>query len=122
MAAFNGKVVVVTGAGGSLGGAVTRKFAEQGAALVLLDREIGLLERVSAELPAGVDILLLEGDMLNRAAVNEQIQRAVDRFGRLDVLVNTVGGYRGGKPVADLALEDWDFMLNLNARTALIIS
>ncbi len=122
MSLFHGKVVVVTGAGGNLGSAVARKFAVEGASLVLLDREMALLERIDAELPAGVESMLLAVDMLDRAAVKRQIQRVLERYGRLDVLVNTVGGFRAGRTVAELPLEDWDFMLNLNARTALIIS
>ncbi len=122
MAIFNGKVVVITGAGGNLGGAAARKFAAEGARLVLVDREMALLERSAAGLPPGVESMLLAVDMLDREAVMNQMQRAVERFGRLDVLVNTVGGFRAGKTVAELPLEDWDFMLNLNARTALIIS
>lgn len=122
MALINGKVVVITGAGGNLGGAVARKFAADGARLVLVDREMGLLERAAAELPQGVESMLLAVDMLDREAVMHQIKRAIERFGRLDVLVNTVGGFRAGKTVDELPLEDWDFMLNLNARTALIIS
>lgn len=122
MAIFTGKVVVVTGAGGNLGSAVAHKFARQGATLVLIDRDMPFLESASAELPDSVERLLLAVDMLQRDAVIQQIQQAVERYGRLDVLANTVGGYRGGKPVVETALEDWDFMLNLNARTALIIS
>jgi NAD(P)-dependent dehydrogenase (short-subunit alcohol dehydrogenase family) len=119
---FTGRVVVVTGAGGNLGSAVTRKFAAQGARLALVDRKMSLLDSVAAELPADVEFLLLAVDMFDRDAVFAQIQKAVEHFGRLDVLANTVGGFRGGTPVSELSLEDWDFMLNLNARTALIIS
>ncbi len=122
MAVLSGKVAVVTGAGGNLGSAVSLKFARHGAALVLMDRDMRFLESVSVELPAGAEKMLLAADMLDADAVSQQIQRAVERYGRLDVLANTVGGYRGGKPVAETSLEDWDFMLNLNSRTALIIS
>jgi NAD(P)-dependent dehydrogenase (short-subunit alcohol dehydrogenase family) len=44
----------------------------------------------------------------------------IDHYGRIDVLVNTAGGYRAGIPVHETSLETWDFMLNLNARTAFI--
>jgi NAD(P)-dependent dehydrogenase (short-subunit alcohol dehydrogenase family) len=50
------------------------------------------------------------------------VAQALERFGRIDVLANTVGGFRAGTPVHETSLEAWDFMLGLNARTALIIS
>lgn len=119
---FTGKVVVITGASGNLGAAVVKKFADQGAKLVLLDLDRAAMEKLVDELSPGTQTFLAAVDMLNKDAVNEQIQKAVEQFKRLDVLVNTVGGFRAGKTVAELPLQDWDFMLNLNARTALIIS
>jgi NAD(P)-dependent dehydrogenase (short-subunit alcohol dehydrogenase family) len=50
------------------------------------------------------------------------VQEVVSRFDRIDVLVNTVGGYRGGTPVHETPLETWDFLFNLNARSAFIAS
>jgi NAD(P)-dependent dehydrogenase (short-subunit alcohol dehydrogenase family) len=46
----------------------------------------------------------------------------MEHFGRIDALVNTVGGYRGGQPVAETAIELWDGMFDLNARSAFIVS
>jgi NAD(P)-dependent dehydrogenase (short-subunit alcohol dehydrogenase family) len=50
------------------------------------------------------------------------VQSTMERFGRIDVLANTVGGYRAGLPVHETPLDTWDFMLNLNARTAFVLS
>jgi len=50
------------------------------------------------------------------------VEEAVKRFGRIDVLVNTAGGFRGGTPVHETTLEAWDFMLDLNLRTVLVPS
>ena len=49
-------------------------------------------------------------------------QAACERFGRIDALVNTVGGYRGGKPVHEMDLADWDFLFGVNLRTTLLCS
>lgn len=48
------------------------------------------------------------------------VRSAFDRFGRLDALVNTVGGWRGGKPVHETDLADWDFLFGVNLRTTLL--
>ena len=50
------------------------------------------------------------------------MKRALGRFGRIDVLANAIGGYRAGQPVHETPLDTWDFMLNLNARTAFVLS
>jgi NAD(P)-dependent dehydrogenase (short-subunit alcohol dehydrogenase family) len=122
MNASKSQVVMITGAGGNLGSAVALKFNQQGTKLVLFDRKQSYLEKLAGKLQPGIEVLLSGVDMLNQAQVNQQVAFAVEQFGRLDVLVNTVGGYRAGKMVAELSMDDWDFMLNLNARTALIIS
>jgi NAD(P)-dependent dehydrogenase (short-subunit alcohol dehydrogenase family) len=48
------------------------------------------------------------------------VQETAQRFGRIDVLVNTVGGYQGGVPLHETSLETWDFLFNLNARSVFV--
>jgi NAD(P)-dependent dehydrogenase (short-subunit alcohol dehydrogenase family) len=72
----------------------------------------------------GSDEYLLLGlvDATDAGSAAAAVQKALDRFGRIDVLANTVGGYRAGTPVHETPLETLDFMLNLNARSAFILS
>lgn len=120
---FTGKVVVVTGAAGNLGSAVARAFAGAGAHLVLVDRGEGRLAAVNPELAVSGDHILANSiDLVNEESVNQMVASAVGRFERIDVLANTVGGYRAGTPLHETALGTWDFMMDLNAKTAFIIS
>jgi NAD(P)-dependent dehydrogenase (short-subunit alcohol dehydrogenase family) len=67
--------------------------------------------------------LLLDGvDAADADAVEGAMQRVLERFGRVDVLANTIGGYRAGQPVHETPLDTWEFMLHLNARTAFVLS
>jgi NAD(P)-dependent dehydrogenase (short-subunit alcohol dehydrogenase family) len=120
---FSGRVVIVTGANGNLGSAVARAYAEAGAYLVLVGRR---QERVAEALPelAGRDTVWLapSTDLTDEAAVTTVVAQARGRFDRLDVLANTVGGYRGGTPVHKMDAASWDFMMSLNARSAFVVS
>ena len=120
---FSNQIVMVSGASGNLGQAVTRAFYAAGASLVLPDRKPERLSGLFPEL-AGLPKYLLLGsvDATDAGSVEGAVQAALDRFGRIDVLANTVGGYRAGTPVHETSLETWDFMLNLNARTAFVLS
>ena len=120
---FSGRVVMVTGAAGNLGQAVARGFQAADATLVLVDRAADRLSRLFPEL-AGSDAHLLATsvDMTDAAAVEAAVGEAIQRFGRIDVLANTVGGYRAGTPLHQTPLDTWDFMLDLNARTVFIAS
>jgi NAD(P)-dependent dehydrogenase (short-subunit alcohol dehydrogenase family) len=114
---------MVAGASGNLGGAVARAFHRAGAQLVLADRAHDRLPRLFPELAASTAHLLAAGvDATDPAAVQQLVDAAIARFGRIDVLANTVGGYRAGTPVPKTSLETWDFMMELNARTAFILS
>lgn len=120
---FTDRIVLVGGAAGNLGQAVARAFHAAGANLVLLDREPGRLAALFPELATSADHLLLDSvDAADAASVEGAIQATIERFGRLDVVANTIGGYRGGTPVHETPLETWDFLLTLNARTAFILS
>lgn len=123
MLTFADRVVVVTGAAGNLGRAVALAFQSAGANLVLVDRAPERLQRLFPDIAASPDHLLATSvDMTDPASVERMVRNALERFGRVDVLANTVGGYRAGVPTHETSLEDWDFMLTLNARTAFLVS
>jgi len=85
---------------------------------VLADRAADRLQRLFPDLVDAPDYFLATSvDMTDADAVGTMVDEAVRRFGRVDVLVNTVGGFRAGTPVHETPLETWDFLLNLNART-----
>ena len=106
---FAGRTVIVTGGAGNLGRAVAEHFAGMNANLVLLDVRSRGDEKG----------LFIQTDLLDQKSVDAAVAQAVDRFGRIDVLANIAGGFRMGKPVHETSDEDWNFLLDLNVRTAL---
>ena len=120
---FSGQVVMVAGAAGNLGEAVARAFAGAGARLVLLDRGSDRLAALYPDLARAGDHLLLTGvDAADETSVAAAVSAALGRLGRIDVLANTVGGWRGGAATHEAALQTWDLLHDLNARTALVLS
>jgi NAD(P)-dependent dehydrogenase (short-subunit alcohol dehydrogenase family) len=114
---------MVTGAAGNLGQAVTKAYLAADAKLVLVDRQPNRLKRLFPELADSADHYLATSvDLTDEEAVQGAVDEAVRRFGRIDVLANTAGGWRGGKPVHETPLDTLDFLLNLNARTVFISS
>jgi NAD(P)-dependent dehydrogenase (short-subunit alcohol dehydrogenase family) len=117
---FSNQVVIITGAAGYLGQAVSEAFRSAGAQLVLVDRAT---DRLPALFPALVDspraFLASSIDLTDSTSVAHMVAETIDRFQRIDVLVNTAGGYRAGTPVHEIPATEWDFMLDLNFRTAL---
>jgi NAD(P)-dependent dehydrogenase (short-subunit alcohol dehydrogenase family) len=115
---FSGQVVIVTGASGNLGQAVAEGFAQAGAHLVLVDRSPDRLSQHYPALAASPDHWLASGiDATDVEAMRQMTTTAMARWGHLDVLVNTVGGYRAGQPLHEAGLDQLDFMLNLNLRS-----
>lgn len=120
---FSGRVVIVTGAAGNLGNAVTRAFQSAGARLTLVDRAEDRLQRLYPDMVDSSDYLLADSvDLTSAEAVQSMVDKTLERFGQIQVLVNTAGGYRAGTPVHETSLETWDFMLNLNARSVFLVS
>jgi NAD(P)-dependent dehydrogenase (short-subunit alcohol dehydrogenase family) len=94
MLEFERKVVVITGGGGGIGKAAAARFLEEGASLVLSGRRAEVLEEARRDLDAGDRVVLVPGDVSSPTAATELIDTAVDRFGGVDVLVNSTGIFR----------------------------
>lgn len=123
MVALEGKTALITGASGNLGKSVARKFAAQGARLVLLERSTGHLQQGVSELAQSADVLLLESvDVGDPQQMQQAVEKAVLRFGRVDILINAVGGYQGGLPLHETSMQTWEAMMNINARTVFVAS
>jgi len=117
------KVVIVTGSVGNLGLATARALQAAGAKTALLDRSDDRLRQNYPDLVGSPDHFLAGGvDLTNADSMARMAQAICERFGRIDALVNTVGGYRGGKPVHEMDLADWDFLFGVNVRTTLLCS
>ena len=114
MGEFSGKVVAVTGASGNLGSVLVRQFAAEGARLVLLDRTAEKLQKLSAEL--GGESMSVTADLADPASVDQLIRDVEARFGQIDVLAHTVGGFESGATVYESEYEVMERMLNLNVR------
>jgi NAD(P)-dependent dehydrogenase (short-subunit alcohol dehydrogenase family) len=114
---FTGQTVVITGAAGNLGRALADAFSARGANRVLIDRSPEVLARAfGAGTPA---TMLASTDLLDQGDVNATMQKAIDRFSRIDVLCNIAGGFRMGEAVHETSDATWDFLFDLNARTLL---
>jgi NAD(P)-dependent dehydrogenase (short-subunit alcohol dehydrogenase family) len=112
---FKSQTVMITGAAGNLGQAVSAAFAATGANLVLLDLNEDALAKVST---AG-DALRRRVDLGDPASIAGAVEAAVARFGRIDALCNLAGGFHMGEKVHEIPADKWDFMMELNAGSVL---
>ncbi|MGA2099287.1 MAG: SDR family NAD(P)-dependent oxidoreductase [Candidatus Acidiferrum sp.] len=125
---MKGKVALVAGGTGGLGRATTLAFLEAGARVVVPYREedkFVALKKVATSLPgAGSVAGLLEGSQVNvtdEAAVGALVEGIVQRHGRLDALVNTLGGYAGGIKFWEMETEVFERMIALNLRAGFVL-
>ncbi|WP_410632084.1 SDR family oxidoreductase [Amycolatopsis sp. cmx-4-83] len=113
------KVVAITGASSGIGEATAWELAGRGAAVVLGARRTDRLEALARKIrDDGGRAEVLDVDVTRRADLERLVTRAVDRFGRLDVLVANAGVARIA-PVADLDVDAWDAMIDVNLRGVL---
>jgi NAD(P)-dependent dehydrogenase (short-subunit alcohol dehydrogenase family) len=111
MSEFKDRVVVITGGGGGIGKAAAARFLDEGACVVLSSRRREVLDAARRELDADDRIALFPGDVSVPTAAAELIDTAVDRFGGVDVLVNSTGIFRV-TPFLDQTEEQFEEALN----------
>jgi meso-butanediol dehydrogenase / (S,S)-butanediol dehydrogenase / diacetyl reductase len=115
--AEDGPVALVTGAGGGIGGAVTAAFATAGHAVLAVDRDV-------AGVPAGERVVAHVADLADDAQARGAVAAAVERFGRLDVLVCAHGGSGrrfGDGPVDECTEAGWDATLQMNLTSVFLV-
>ena len=110
---LDNQVVIITGAAGNLGRAVAAGFAQSGARRVLLDNNPAGLRQAFGEDRA--DQLSIAADLGDQAALVGAASKAMEKFGRIDVLCNLAGGFRMGHPVHETPADIWRLMIDLNA-------
>jgi NAD(P)-dependent dehydrogenase (short-subunit alcohol dehydrogenase family) len=119
---FSNRVIIITGAAGNLGAATARAFQAAGARLALVDRSPDRLPNIFPDLADSPDHFFAPPtDVTDPVSVGVAVEEINRRLGRIDALVNTAGGYRAGTPLHETPLSDWDFMLNLNARSVFVV-
>lgn len=108
-------MLAVAGAGGNLGPTVVRRLAPTGGHLCLCGRDVAALDALAED--AGGDIETEAVDLLDAAATRAWADGLAEREGHVDGLVHLVGGWRGGTPIEEAPLEDWDVLSTMLVRT-----
>jgi NAD(P)-dependent dehydrogenase (short-subunit alcohol dehydrogenase family) len=119
---FEGKVVLVTGAGKGMGESIAQNFAKEGAAVGLLDwDEAALTANVKTITEAGGKALGVKANVGLLVDVEKAVQEIVEEFGGLDIIVNAAGIIRYGT-AEELSEKDWDDLMNVNTKAIYLTS
>jgi NAD(P)-dependent dehydrogenase (short-subunit alcohol dehydrogenase family) len=117
---LDGQVAIVTGAGGGIGRATALRLAEEGARLGLTDLNADALgEAAQAAFEAGAEVESVAGDIVDPATIDELASALVERYGRIDSLVNNAGIVIA-KPLAEHTVEDFDRLMKVNVLSYLL--
>jgi len=129
-----GKVAIVTGAASGLGQGIARYLAEEGADIVIADINLDNANKVAEEVKAfGRKTLVIEADVTRKITTEQVVQSALNTFGKIDILVNNVGGGReaetpveplpmGTPLITDLTEEAWDGAYEVNLKSQVLMS
>ncbi|MFB6354558.1 MAG: SDR family NAD(P)-dependent oxidoreductase, partial [Halobacteriales archaeon] len=117
---FSGRVAVVTGASGALGSAVARAFDDAGATVAAVD--VVEPSADDALLDPGTPAAFYEADLTDEADVEETVAAVVDDYGGVDALCNIAGTWRGGQPIEETGVEEFDLLFDVNLKTMFLAS
>lgn len=117
---LEGKTAIITGAGRNIGKAMAERFASEGAAVVVVDNHEGRARAVADGIrAAGGRAVAVVVDVTREDEVAAMVKRAVDEFGRLDILVNNVAATIN-KPVLETTVDEWELVMNVTLRSVFL--
>ena len=112
---LDGRVAIVTGGAGGIGSQIARTYSDAGARVVIAGRSQEKIDAVANELcAAGGDAIAVATDVTVPDDVTNMVEKTIEAFGRLDVLVNNAGGAMFVKPPEKLRPEEWNAAIALN--------
>lgn len=110
------KVCILTGAGGGIGSAIAESLFTRGFKLVLMGRNEEKLRKVAN----GRECLILPGDICDNKYIKETVEKTVLTYGGIDILINNAGVAQS-KPFAEITMEEYDAIMNTNARAPFLL-
>ena len=114
------KSALVTGGASGFGAEIARRYAREGAKVVILDLNGEGAQRIAAE--AGNGAVGIAGDVTRKADIEAAVRRAVDGFGRLDIVVNNAGWTFRNKPMLEVTEEEFDRVFAINVKSIYLMS
>ena len=115
MGVLNNKVAVVTGVGSGIGKAISQAFADEGASLGVGDINDSLLSKTTEEIKKNTaNVTSIKTDVSNEEQVKQLIEATVNKYGKLDIIVNNVSVAIGGYPITDMSNEEWQKIIAIN--------
>jgi len=122
MNSLENKTAIITGAGGGIGGAIALYFAGEGAKVVIADIDGQAAGARAAEISVqGATAFAAIVDVTDKKSVRQMVQSTLERWGRIDILVNVAGGAQI-KPVIDMEESDWDHIIDMNLKSVFLCS
>src|SRR5262245_20085827 len=112
---MNNKVVLITGASGGLGNSVTQRFLASGATV------IGTSRKITADEFPSPNFVAIPADFTNDSAVRVAVATIAEKYGRLDAVIHVLGGFAGGKSIAETDDSTWNQMRDLNLNSAFYV-
>ena len=120
---LKGKTAIITGAAGGIGSRIAIAFGNQGARLVLSGRNKDKLVSLAEELKSkNIEAIAVQADVTQPGQVKNMVAKTIDKFGRLEVLVNNAGGAMYVKPPEKLKPEEWNNAIALNLTSVFLCS
>jgi NAD(P)-dependent dehydrogenase (short-subunit alcohol dehydrogenase family) len=122
MGIIESKVAIVTGGGGGIGSAIVLRFAREGAKIIIADIDGESAQSLSAELSTQrVDAVPIVTDVTKKQSVDDMVRAVLERWGRIDILVNVAGGAER-IAVVDMTAAQWDHVVDMNLKSVFLCS